>query len=80
MSYTLKGRIESRLASALPALVLAFALHRWWAIELVALMLAIGLALDLVYDRAARLSARLARIAARPLELGLVYTAMRALD
>ena len=46
VSYTLRGRIESRLAAALPVLVLAFALHRWWAIELVALMLAIGLALD----------------------------------
>ncbi len=58
VSYTLRGRIETRLASALPALVLALALHRWWAIELVALMLAIGLVLDAgVYHRAARLSA-----------------------
>jgi hypothetical protein len=53
MSYTLKGRIESRLGSAVPALVLALALHRWWAIELVALMLVLGAALDaLVYHRA----------------------------
>ena len=53
MSYTLKGRIESRLGSAVPALVVALALHRWWAIELVALMLAIGLVLDVVvYHRA----------------------------
>jgi hypothetical protein len=46
MSYTLRGRAESRLASALPALVVALALQRWWTIELVALMLALGLALD----------------------------------
>ena len=65
MSYTLKGRIESRLAAALPVLVLAFALHRWWAIELVALMLAIGLALDSRLRPRARLSAGLARVAAR---------------
>ena len=46
MSYTLRGRVESRLASFVPALVLALALHRWWAIELVALMLVLGLVLD----------------------------------
>ena len=53
MSYTLSGRIESRLASALPALAVALALHAWWALEIVALMLALGLVLDLVvYHRA----------------------------
>src|SRR5205814_1642225 len=56
MSYTLRGRIESRLATALPALVaaavLAAALGRWWPLELVPLMLGVGLALDVfVYDR-----------------------------
>ena len=50
MSYTLKGRIESRLASA--ALVVAGAaaysllLGHWWPIELAGIMLAVGLALD----------------------------------
>ena len=80
MSYTLKGRIESRLGAAVPALVLALALHRWWAIELVALMLVLGLALDvLVYHRA--LSYQPGWLAL-PLGLGelvLVYLAMRAL-
>ena len=52
MSFTLRGRIQTRLAAAVPALLVAIALQRWWAIELVALMLAIGLALDVVYDRA----------------------------
>ena len=56
MSYTLRGRIDSRLAAALgPALAaaaLSLVLHRWWPLELAGLMLAVGVALDLVvYDR-----------------------------
>ena len=50
MSYTLRGRIESRLAALVPlllgCLVLAGALHEWWPVELCVLMGAIGLALD----------------------------------
>jgi hypothetical protein len=50
MSYTLRGRIESRLAALLPVLlgccVLAAVLHRWWPVELCGLMAAVGLALD----------------------------------
>ena len=52
MSYTLRGRIETRLAAALwpflAAAVLSPALHVWWPLELVGLMLGIGLALDAV--------------------------------
>jgi hypothetical protein len=56
VSYTLRGRLESRLAALLPvvvaACVLAAAEHRWWPVEAFGLMLGIGLALDLqVYDR-----------------------------
>jgi hypothetical protein len=56
VSYTLRGRVDSRLAALLPVLlgaaVLAAALHRWWPIELTALMLGIGILLDVeVYDR-----------------------------
>ena len=51
MSYTLRGRVESRLAALLPVLVVACALagelRHWWPVELVALMAAVGLALDL---------------------------------
>ena len=51
MSYTLRGRAESRLAALVPVLlaacVLASVLHRWWPVELVALMAAVGLFLDL---------------------------------
>ena len=56
MSYTLRGRIESRLTALLPVLVgawVATALtHRWWPLELAALMAVVGVALDIpVYDR-----------------------------
>jgi nitrous oxidase accessory protein NosD len=51
MSYTLRGRVESRLTALLPvlvgALVVASALREWWPVELVGLMGAIGVALDL---------------------------------
>ncbi len=51
MSYTLRGRVESRLAALVPVLAgacaLAGALHHWWPVELVALMAAVGIALDL---------------------------------
>lgn len=50
MSYTLKGRLESRLLSALlPLLVAALgaaAIREWWPIALAGLMLAVGLILD----------------------------------
>jgi nitrous oxidase accessory protein NosD len=56
VSYTLRGRIDSRLAAALgPALaaaVLAVVLHRWWPVEVAGLMVGVGVALDLLlYDR-----------------------------
>ena len=50
MSYTLRGRLETRLAAAVLAVLVAASvspiLHKWWPLELVGLMLAIGLALD----------------------------------
>ena len=79
MSYTLTGRMHSRLAAAVPALLVALALHRWWAIELVALMLALGVALDLVYDRALAYQPGWLALPLGVLELGLVYAGMRAL-
>jgi nitrous oxidase accessory protein NosD len=56
MSYTLRGRLESRLAAVvipfLVACVVALVLHAWWPVELVGAMLAAGVALDLVvYQR-----------------------------
>ena len=50
MSYTLRGRLEARLAAAVVPLVFACAiaalLPAWWPILLVALMLGLGLLLD----------------------------------
>jgi nitrous oxidase accessory protein NosD len=55
LSYTLRGRVESRLAAAalpfLVACVLAAALPAWWPLELAGLMVGAGLALDVLYDR-----------------------------
>jgi hypothetical protein len=80
MSYTLRGRLESRLASAAPALLVALALHTWWALELVALMLALGGALDvLVYHRLLAYQPGWAALPLGALELTLLYGAMRGL-
>lgn len=79
MSYTLRGRIESRLGAAAPALVVALALQRWWAIELVALMLALGIALDVcVYHRLLSYQPGWAALPLGGLELALTYGGMRA--
>ncbi len=56
MSYTLRGRLESRLAGAvvplLAACLLTAALRSWWPLQVAALMLGVGLTLDaLVYHR-----------------------------
>ena len=56
MSYTLKGRLESRLAALLPVILAAACSGSpstaWWPIELAALMAAVGVALDIqLYDR-----------------------------
>lgn len=81
MSYTLIGRIQSRVVSALPALLVALALQRWWAIELVALMLGIGLLLDTaVYDRVLAYQPGWLAVPLGAAELALVYGAMRWLD
>ena len=80
MSYTLTGRIQSRVVATLPALLLALALHRWWAIELVALMLAIGLVLDVVvYHRALPYQPAWVAVPLGALELAIVYPSMRYL-
>jgi nitrous oxidase accessory protein NosD len=56
MSYTLRGRLDSRLLAGLgpvvAAAVLALVLHKWWPVEVGALMLGAGVVLDVVlYDR-----------------------------
>jgi hypothetical protein len=81
MSYTLTGRTQTRVVSLLPALLAALALQRWWAIELTALMLGIGLVLDVtVYHRVLAYQPAWLAVPLGALELALVYAAMRWLD
>jgi hypothetical protein len=82
MSYTLRGRIESRLAVLVPVLAAACALalaeHRWWPVEAVALMVGIGVLLDLqVYDRLLSYQPGWLALPLGLLELGLLYGCMR---
>ena len=81
MSYTLRGRLESRLAAlALPlgaAFVLGGALGHWWPVELAALMVGVGLALDVAYDRALPYQPGWAALPLGLLELGLVMALAR---
>ena len=85
MSYTLRGRIETRLAAALlplvVAAVLAPLLHKWWPLELVGVMVAIGLALDvLVYHRLLPYQPGWLAVPLGLLELGLTMAAALVLD
>ena len=55
MSFTLRGRIESRLAAALAPLLaaggLAAAVTEWWPLALAGTMIGVGLAFEVVLDR-----------------------------
>jgi hypothetical protein len=77
MSYTLRGRIDSRLSAALVPVVaagiLALILHRWWPVEVAGLMVGVGLALDLLlYDRVIDYQPGWLALPLGALELGLV--------
>ena len=77
MSYTLRGRVESRLAALLPVLVAAFAIgavHRhWWPVELVALMAGLGIVLDVqVWHRLLPYQPAWAMLPLGAVELGLL--------
>jgi Right handed beta helix region len=83
VSYTLRGRIESRVAALLPVVVAAGVLalleHRWWPVEAVALMLAVGLALDLqLYHRLLSYQPGWVGLPLGVIELGIVLLLMRA--
>jgi len=81
MAYTLSGRVQSRLAAALvpllAACVLSVVLPAWWPVELAGLMLGVGLALDLVYDRMLDYQPGWAAVPLGLLELGLVIAVAR---
>lgn len=83
MSYTLRGRVESRLAAMLPvvaaACVLAAAGHRWWPVEVAGLMIGVGLALDVqLYHPLLRYQPGWAALPLGALELGLVVLCVHA--
>jgi parallel beta-helix repeat protein len=82
VSYTLRGRIESRLAALLPvvaaACVLALAEHKWWPVEAAGLMLGVGLALDLQLYRLLRYQPGWAALPLGLVELGLLIALMHA--
>ncbi|HWM14256.1 MAG TPA: right-handed parallel beta-helix repeat-containing protein [Gaiellaceae bacterium] len=85
MAYTLRGRLESRfaavLAPLLAACVVALVAKAWWPVELAALMLAVGLALDAaVYHRFLPYQPGWAAVPLGLLELGAVMGLARLLD
>ncbi|HUH15101.1 MAG TPA: right-handed parallel beta-helix repeat-containing protein [Gaiellaceae bacterium] len=85
MSYTLRGRLETRLAAALVPLLVAAALspvlHKWWPLELVGLMVGIGLVLDAgLYHRLLPYQPGWLALPQGLLELGLTLAAARALE
>jgi nitrous oxidase accessory protein NosD len=85
VSYTLRGRIESRLAPVLfalaLALVLAIAFEDWWPLELAAVMAGVGIALDvLVYHRVLSYQPGWLALPLGAAELGLVILVARGLS
>jgi hypothetical protein len=83
VSYTLRGRVESRLAPVLVALALALTLamaeRTWWPLQLAAVMAGVGLALDvLVYHRFLDYQPGWLALPLGALELGLVILSARA--
>jgi Right handed beta helix region len=82
VSYTLRGRIDSRLATLFPIVAASCALalleHRWWPVEAAGLMLGIGLVLDTqVYDRLLAYQPGWAAVPIGLLELVLLLGLMR---
>jgi hypothetical protein len=84
MSYTLRGRLESRLAAALAPLLaaagLALVLREWWPFALAALMVGVGVLADLAYDRLVAYQPGWLALPLGAAELGLVMLAARATD
>lgn len=84
MAYTLKGRLESRLAAAiaplLAACVVALAVDAWWPVELAAVMVGVGVVLDVaLYHRLLRYQPGWAAVPLGLVELGAVMVLARAL-
>ena len=85
MSYTLRGRVESRLAASLlpflAACLATYAIGAWWPLELVGAMLVAGLVLDVVlYDRIFAFQPGWLAVPLGALELLATMTLVRWLD
>ena len=83
MAYTLRGRLESRVAAALAPLlagcVLALAIQAWWPVELAGLMLGVGLLFDAAYHRLVPYQPGWAALPLGLLELGAIMALARPL-
>jgi hypothetical protein len=84
MAYTLRGRLDSRLAAALLPLLVALvwttAARTWWPLELAGLMLGVGLALDAgAYHRLFRYQAGWLALPLGLVELAIVVGLVRTL-
>ena len=85
MSYTLRGRLESRLAAALlpflVACVASIVLSLWWPLELTGVMIGVGLALDaMVYHRLLPYQPGWAALPLGLAELGVTMALVRLLE
>jgi hypothetical protein len=84
MSYTLRGRIESRIASLVAPLAaccaISASLRLWWPLELCALMAGVGIALDLqLYHRLLPYQPGWAALPLGLVELGAMILLVRSL-
>ena len=84
MAFTLRGRLETRLAAAIipifVACIVTLANHEWWPLQLAALMLGVGLALDLaVYHPFIRYQPAWLAVPLGLVELGLIVVLVRTL-
>jgi hypothetical protein len=83
MAYTLRGRIESRVAAAfvplLAGCILALVLQAWWPVELAGLMLGVGLLFDTAYHRLVPYQPGWAALPLGLLELGAIMGLTRPL-
>jgi nitrous oxidase accessory protein NosD len=85
MSYTLRGRLESRLAASLLPFAFACALGavlgEWWPLQLAGTMIAVGVALDAgLYHRLLPYQPGWAALPLGLLELGATMALVRRLD
>jgi hypothetical protein len=84
MSYTLKGRLESRIAALAAPLAVAFVLsaatREWWPVTLAGAMVVVFLVLDLVYHPFLPYQPGWAALPLGALELGVVMAVVLSLQ